>query len=336
MPGTDVTKWGDNAMFEAAPMLKEGDLRVTPQVFLLSATPDPLGAIAAGFRMYAGKPTYKLADITDDERREYWQESLDTYLKAPWEFVDFHFFIEAVSRAFTHQMVRQRTAVYAQESLRFAVKEGFAQEIPLPPGVMGNENAETFWHQCMRDIEKAYNALINLGIPAEDARGLLPHATTTRLNYKVNLRGLLDVAEKRLCTQAQFEWRAVMLGIMKSIREYVPPLQYPQGDTFAGVESTAWQFQLIGKPIPGTFAPICYKLGRCPYMGVLDRNCTIRARVEANNKAGRKAEDWGEPLMRRTGKLNHDHTAHEVAEIEAINPIEWMANPEAGRGRDAD
>jgi flavin-dependent thymidylate synthase len=270
--------------------------------------------------MYAGKPTYNLADITDDERREYWQESLDTYLKAPWEFVDFHFFIEAVSRAFTHQMVRQRTAVYAQESLRFAVKEGFAQEIPLPPGVMGNENAETFWYQCMRDIEKAYNALINLGIPAEDARGLLPHATTTRLNYKVNLRGLLDVAEKRLCTQAQFEWRAVMLGIMKSIREYDGPSNADPS------EHSAWQFQLIGKPIPGTFAPICYKLGRCPYMGVLDRNCTIRARVEANNRHGRRAEEWGEPHVATSGETF----------VEAIDPIEWMANPEAGRGRDAD
>lgn len=284
-------------MFEAAPMMKD-DARgvIAPRVFLLSATLDPLGVIAAAFRMYAGKPTYDLSEITDEERRKYWQESLDTYLKAPWEFVDFHFFIEAVTRAFTHQMVRQRTAVYAQESLRFAVKEGIAQEIPLPPTVIGNENAEAFWQQTINKIQEGYEALINMGIPAEDARGLLPHAVTTRLNYKTHMRGLFDVAGKRLCTQAQFEWRAVMLGIMQAIREYEPT-------DYSVHYSNAWQFELIGTPRPGTFSPICYDLGRCPYMGVLDRNCTIRERVNQ-------------------GKFD------------SIDPIEWMANPEAGRGRD--
>src|SRR4051794_363901 len=117
----DIVKWSDEAMFEAAPVKRDSRGLVTPVVSLLSATPDPLGSVAAGFRMYAGKPTYSLADITDDERRQYWEESLRTHLKAPWEFIDLHFFIEGVTRSFTHQMVRQRTAVYAQESLRFAV-----------------------------------------------------------------------------------------------------------------------------------------------------------------------------------------------------------------------
>jgi flavin-dependent thymidylate synthase len=289
--GTDITRWADEAMFEAAPIRKTNAGLIRPQVFLLNATPDPLGAIAAGFRMYGGKPTYSLDDVTDEERRWAWEESLKTHLKAPWEFVDMHFFIEAVSRAFTHQMVRQRTAVYAQESLRFAVKEGLAQEIPLPPSVLGDEIATAFWQQAISDIEKAYNALVNAGIPAEDARGLLPHATTTRLNYKTTYRGLIQHAGNRLCTQAQFEWRHVFLGIMESIRKH---------KTSDDVLNDGWQFEILGSPIAQTFTPVCYKAGRCVFMGDLDRQCTIRERVNEGR-------------------------------FEDIRPEEWMADPTAAR-----
>ena len=63
-------------------------------------------------------------------------------------------------------------------------------------------------------------SLIANGVPAEEARGLLPHDTLTRLNYKTNLRNLLDHLGNRLCTQAQFEWRLVGAGIRKAIMEY--------------------------------------------------------------------------------------------------------------------
>jgi thymidylate synthase ThyX len=48
---------------------------------------------------------------------------LQDALKAPLEAIDFHFMVEGVTRAHTHQEVRQRTAVFAQESMRFAVKD---------------------------------------------------------------------------------------------------------------------------------------------------------------------------------------------------------------------
>src|SRR5205085_233882 len=98
-------------------------------------TPDPLGAIAAACRMYEGKPTYDMSDVTDEERIHYSQQVQKTHLTAPLEFVKFHFFVEGVTRSFTHQLVRQRTAVYAQESLRFAVKDNFAAEAYTPPSI---------------------------------------------------------------------------------------------------------------------------------------------------------------------------------------------------------
>jgi len=317
-PGKDIVKWADEAMFEAQPIAK--GKRGGPQVFLLSATSDPLGALAAGFRMYRGDPPYSLHDISDEERKWAWDESLKTHLKAPWEMIDFMFLLEGVSRAFTHQLVRQRTAVYAQESLRFAVKRDVVDEAYIPPSIRGNEQAELLYFKSIRYAEGYYNALVDAGIPAEDARALLPHATTTRVIYKTNFRGLMEHAGNRLCTQAQFEWRSVFLGIMNAIRSYnseyyrALPEEAPE---FYEVEQADWQWELIATPIAQTFAPVCYKVGHCVFMGKLDRGCTIRDRVTAFAEAGIPAQDWGRSSTTYKG-------------LKTIMPEEWMADPMAG------
>jgi flavin-dependent thymidylate synthase len=294
----DVVRWADEAQYHSQPILKEEGARVTPRVFLLSATPDPLGAIAAAMRMFRGDPPYSLAQVTDEERRWAWEESIKTHLKAPWEMVDFQFMIEGVTRSFTHQLVRQRTAVYAQESLRFAVKDKLSEEIALPPSLASrpeDDPQRVIWDETIRKIDRVYNNLVNAGVPSEDARGLLPHAVTTRVIYKTNFRGLMEHAGNRLCTQAQFEWRAVFLEIMQAIGTYTPPYWGEATEDF-----TSWQFELIAKPISETFAPVCYKVGHCVFMSELDRGCTIRERV--NN-----------------------------GQFDQIDPAEWMANANAGR-----
>lgn len=272
---TDITKYGDDAMFEAVPMASN-----RPKAHLLWATPDPLGALAAAWRMYEGKPTYDLNDITDNERRSAWDESMSTHLKAPFEFVKMHFFIEGVTRAWTHQMVRQRTAVYAQESLRFAVKSNLSDEVTLPVTIReGSDEAEA-WERAVEFVDQQYNYLIAQGVPAEDARGLLPHAVTTRMNYCTDLRALADHAGNRLCTQAQFEWRFVFSEIVQAIRTY--RYQVEAGNR--------WQFKLIADSI--LFRPVCYKLGHCPFGATIDRPCKIRDRVQAGKFEEIDPSEW--------------------------------------------
>lgn len=314
----EIVKWADDAMYESQPM-RQGEKR-GPQVYLLSATSDPLGAIAAAMRMFRGDPPYELAEITDDERRWAWEESIKGHLKAPWEMIDFQFLLEGVTRAFTHQLVRQRTAVYAQESLRFAVKRGMAQEAEVPLSVRSNEQAEEIYRSGLQDADNRYSALVNMGIPAEDARGLLPHATTTRVIYKTNFRGLMEHAGNRLCTQAQYEWRSVFMGIMKAIKNYhseyykaVPE----EGSDCYEVEESDWQWEIIARPMAQTFAPVCYQVGHCVFMSELDRGCTIRDRVQAFAEAGIPPQDWGRSSTTYAG-------------LATIMPAEWMADPTAG------
>jgi flavin-dependent thymidylate synthase len=324
-----LRKWGDEHQYDAAPMQAQYDERtgVLPKVHLVWMTPDPLGAIAAACRMYEGKPTYSLDDITEEERRHYWDQAQATHLKAPLEYVKFHFFIEGVDRAFTHQMVRQRTAVYAQESMRFAVMGGnFHENTSLPPSLHGTMTDPEYhpdgapstkpeqrwrdtWDEAIAAVERAYTSLVESGMPAEEARGLLPHAMATRLNYATDLRALLDHAGNRLCTQAQFHWRLVFAQMAKAIREYHEP-DFDHPDT--------WQFQELSK----VFRPVCYEQGKCPFKASFDRECSIRERVDANAALGRDSSEWHLPLHYENGVV-----------VDAIHPGEWMMDPSAARRR---
>ena len=52
--------------------------------------------------------------------------------------------------------------------------------------------------------------LTEAGIPAEDARAVLPNATSTSMVASLNLRELIHLANLRLCTRAQKEIRILV------------------------------------------------------------------------------------------------------------------------------
>lgn len=335
----EVQKWADKAMFAAEP-LKASD---GPKVYLVWMTPDPLGAVAAMAKMYKGEVVRSLSDVTHAERKEYLEQILKTKLKAPLEAVKLHFMIEGVTRSFTHQMVRQRTAVYAQESLRFAVKEDMAEGVAIPPSLAGTnpypEEEDYFsdlpqqvmrriWDESVDFTSNAYNKLIDLGMPAEDARGLLPHNITTRLNYVTDLRALQDHAGNRLCTQAQFEWRQVFALIADAIRNYKPEGARLKsvGPNITAEERAAiqyldavaeWQFEAIAN----IFRPVCYLTGKCEFMANFDRDCSIRDRVEMNHEIGRPSSEWHESTVGKELPIN----------IAPIRVGEWLMDPGAAR-----
>jgi flavin-dependent thymidylate synthase len=343
----EVQKWADVAMFKA----EEINVAEGPQVQLLSCNNDPLGTIASAAKMYKGESVTNLADITDVERRHYLGDVRKNALAAPLEFVNFHFIISGVTRGFTHQMVRQRTATYTQESTRFAVKEDVP--VGLPPSLAGTIPWIVYLGQIERDcgpftssddliefaarqatqqqlwrrgwdatvnaIANQYMALVNTGMPAEDARGLLPTNLLTRINYNTSLRGLLEHSGLRLCTQAQFEWRLVWTKIKEAIVEYGihQTYQCPTEplDTiyFDGTRSSLWQFEELSK----IFKPICYQKGSCQFLSDVDRECTIRDRVQANAKHGTPSSEWGKD--RGLGK------------VMPIKDEEWMLDPASAR-----
>jgi len=287
---TEVTKYVDKAMFAAEKVDEEALDR--PRVYLLSATPDPLGAVAATAMMYEGRVVRDLSEITDDERRHYFDDCFNTTLKAPLEQIDFHFMVEGLTRATWDQMRTQRTANFAGESLRFAVKDNLHQATRSGPNIITGRE-KSLWNNAISDIERAYKGLIDSGVPAEDARGLLPMNVLVRGHYKTNLRNLETEIGKRLCTQAQFEWRALHGDLRRAIGEYKPTLGGHAGSHECQWVGSGWQFQYIANH-PAIFKPVCFKTGQCMFKAQMDRGCTIRERVEKGEFDKIRTEEWAD------------------------------------------
>lgn len=273
----EIARLADVAMYEAEPDL-EG-----PKVTLVSMTPNPLREIAAAAEMYRGHVVHSPGQISRTEAENWLQDMLRTGTRAPLEYVQFHFLFEGVTRGFTHQLVRQRAgATYVQESTRFAVKR--EAKVAMPPSIArlkDDDPVRVTWQIAVNHVTNSYNALIDAGVPAEDARGLLPTNLTTKIHYRTDLRNLMDHAGMRLCSQAQFEWKQVWAGMLAAIH------QYPYGGVmFAPYD--AWQYEAISR----LFKPVCYNTGKCEFMAATDRTCTIRDRVQAHYAKGEGPELW--------------------------------------------
>jgi flavin-dependent thymidylate synthase len=256
-------------------MYRAEDGDVTPRVTLISMTQDPLRVMAAATELYRGRVVHDPAEISREVAEHWLEDMTKTTLSAGLEFIDFHFLIENVTRAFTHQLVRQRTAVFVQESMRFAVKDNAAFEVAMPPSIASladDDPKREVWQTAVYQAASAYLGLVNVGIPAEDARSLLPTNITTRVHYKTNLRNLAEHAGMRLCSQAQFEWKQVWREIVRALQDLHD-----------------WQTDAIVRQL---FKPVCYQTGKCEFMAATDRWCSIRDRVEAHHRAGEAPDMW--------------------------------------------
>src|ERR1700750_2292995 len=97
-------------------------------------TRQPLQVMAAVNEMYKGRPCTP-RDIDQASALAFAADCLKSKIAAPLEWCRISLLISGVSRDFTHQMVRQRTATFTQESMRFAVKENAGSEVPTPPSI---------------------------------------------------------------------------------------------------------------------------------------------------------------------------------------------------------
>lgn len=139
------------------------------------------------------------------------------------EFADFTFNIKGVSRALTHQLVRHRLNSYAQRSQRYCKETGF--EFVTPPSIASNEEASKIYLDTMEYITKTYSKLLELKIPAEDARMVLPNACCSEICVKMNLRNLIHFCNERLCSCAQWEIRNMAKLMVKEVLKVAPELK---------------------------------------------------------------------------------------------------------------
>ncbi len=143
------------------------------------------------------------------------------------EFAEFHFHIEGVSRTLSHQLVRSRLASFAQRSQRYCSEDGFGYV--TPKSILNSKNIDDagltaldYFEGAMEFSQESYGNLIDLEIPAEDARFVISNACETVIDMKVNLRELMHFMNERLCTCAQWEIRELANLIRKLVIEKEP------------------------------------------------------------------------------------------------------------------
>ena len=76
----------------------------------------------------------------------------------------------------------------------------------------------------MREITRVYEEALKKGIPAEDARFVLPNATPTNFQVMVNFTELLHIADLRLCWRAQWEIRHMVALMRREVVKACPDL----------------------------------------------------------------------------------------------------------------
>jgi thymidylate synthase (FAD) len=223
----------------------------SPTVELKTYTPEPEKVVCAAAKLCYASAADQIFEVDSRESEVFLRRLRTMGHMSPFEHVNFTFYIQGVSRAMTHQLVRHRLASYSQRSQRYVDHAEF--EYVTPPSLEGRtvvdesgveRDAIEFYRECMDRCARAYDVLQTaLGGATEaanqDARYVLPNAAETKIVMTVNARELLHFFAERLCRRAQWEIRHVAEKMLEEVRGVAPLL-------FSGA------------------GPKCVGLGHCP------------------------------------------------------------------------
>lgn len=160
------------------------------RVQLLTHTPEPEKIVAAAARLcYSASSIEELMGRERFEQESLLQKILELGHFSVLEHAVFSFGIEGISRACSHQLVRHRLASYSQQSQRY-VSHTDRFEAVTPPSVSNIPVLVGRFETMLNQIHDLYRDMVEAGVPAEDARFLLPNAATTKIVMTMNAREL--------------------------------------------------------------------------------------------------------------------------------------------------
>ena len=169
-------------------------------------------------------PAVQICQNTQNPVRALEQALKDGHLSL-LEHLDYTFHITGISRACSHQLVRHRIASYSQQSQRFVkIKED--NWYVTPESVAPYKE----YFEAMDITRDTYFKLLDKNVPLEDARYVLPNATTTELITTFNARSLDNLFKLRMCKNTQWEFREVVKAMYKlvcPINDYFKSMKYP-------------------------------------------------------------------------------------------------------------
>lgn len=193
------------------------------KVLLVAHTPDPdrLCAQAALVSKWP-KGWSEFKDVWNDKTDlQHLIDALERGHVSVVEHACFTFSLEGISRSCSHQTIRHRLASYTQQSQRYVPFQD-PNTFVTPDTIQENKKAQKLFQEQLKNQFSTYQKLIDLGIPTEDARFIMPNATTTNIMVTMNARELLHFFALRCCERTQWELREVAWTMLTLVKRKAP------------------------------------------------------------------------------------------------------------------
>jgi len=226
-------------------------------VEVLEATDDPEELICQAARndyasQFVGNTEFEeLMETVDGDDLEEKMGTLIGHLLShghygPFEHAQITFAVEGMSRSCMAQLTRHRHVSFDVQSMRYVAFDDIDPAevvdggmVVMPPsaddpdwigrnqksGAVDEETVEKrevlFRSSVQRSVEE-YQELLDLGMPPEDARFVLPIGTGVNVVMSLNVRTLMHVADMRAAADAQWEIRGLTEQLLDAAEEWCP------------------------------------------------------------------------------------------------------------------
>lgn len=95
----------------------------------------------------------------------------------------------------------------------------------VPLMIRGNDLALQSYDETMKLIQAGYRQLVQLGVPLEDARCVLPLASTMDITWTLNLSALMHILGKRSCWILQYGfWSFFIRDMIEELCNKIDPI----------------------------------------------------------------------------------------------------------------
>jgi thymidylate synthase (FAD) len=227
------------------------------EVTLLEATEDPERLICQAARNdymeeYVGETPFET--VMDDVEGDSLDDRMETLIHhllehghyGPFEHPHATFAIKGISRSCMAQITRHRHVSFDVQSMRYVsfddidpedVRDGEMVVVPPsasdPDWVGRNQDTgpvdedvaaerEELFRDTIQNAFESYQDLLDMGMPPEDARFVLPIGSKVNMVMSMNARMLMHVADMRAAADAQWEIRQMTESILDLASEWCP------------------------------------------------------------------------------------------------------------------
>lgn len=200
------------------------------KVSLIDITNNPIEKIYKAYRICYSKDSWDNIKIkSEKEMCDFIVPLMMEQHTSPLEHVSFSFAIEGISRACLAQLTRHRTFKFNVQSQRYVDGSNFEFVMPNLDYVKhfsSKIQAKDIIEDVFKDLSELYDELITLGVKKEDARAILPQATTCNLIVTMDLNNFRNFLRQRKCIHAQKEIRELAFIMIDLLKPHIPFVDY--------------------------------------------------------------------------------------------------------------